>query len=58
MHAAKGEPEQARERLEAALAIVHQLGARNDAAWVVLRRLAVGHHTGAVHRAGPAAGMP
>ena len=31
MHAQKGEPEPARERLEAALAIFRRLGARKDA---------------------------
>ena len=33
MHAQKGEPEPARERLEAALAIFDRLGARKDAEW-------------------------
>jgi hypothetical protein len=34
MHVQKGEPEPARERLEAALAIFRRLGARKDAEWV------------------------
>jgi hypothetical protein len=58
MHSAKGEPESARKRIEAALAIFRQLGAQKDPERVALLHHAVGLNNGAIHRAVPAAGTP